>query len=201
MKTNQNKKLILLSFGLIVTIIILGIGVAYAYFASSFINLESSSTIKVGSGTISISFTNGTNNINVSNILPGWNATRYFTITSVNKTSKSYNYNINIFVENNNFDLTTGSGNSYLSYTLNKCTGSASGCTTSLATGIINRKYYEVTLYNESITSSTAGTKYYSLNIKYPNDTSAVQSQYGNDGNLLAFAGYITINSDDKLSQ
>ena len=198
---NHNKKLIFLSMGLILTITILGIGVAYAYFAASYVNLESSSTINVESGSIAVTYTNGTNNINASNVDPGWSASKYFTIASTNKTTKTYNYSINLYVDNNNFDLTNDAGNSYLTYSLAKCTSSGSGCTTNLSSGVVNRKFYEIYMYSESISSATAGTKYYSLTISYPNDVNNIQSQYGVDGNLLAFAGHITISSDDKLSQ
>ena len=198
---NHNKKLIFLSMGLILTITILGIGVAYAYFAASYVNLESSSTINVESGSIAVTYTNGTNNINASNVDPGWSASKYFTIASINKTNNTYKYTINLFVDNSNFDLTNDAGNSYLAYSLAKCTSSGSGCTTSLGSGIINRKFYEIAMYSETITSSTAGTKYYSLTISYPNDENNIQSQYGADGNLLTFAGHITISSDDRLSQ
>lgn len=198
---NYNKKLIFLSFGLILTITILGVGIAYAYFAASYINLESSSTINVESGTIAVTYTNGTNNINASNVEPGWSASKYFTIASINKTNKTYNYSINLYVDNNNFDLTNDAGNSYLTYALAKCTASESGCTTSLSSGVVNRKIYEIAMYSEAISSSTAGTKYYSLTISYPNDVNNIQSQYGTDGSLLAFAGHITVSSNDKLSQ
>jgi len=56
-------------------------------------------------------------------------------------------------------------------------------------------------MYSESVSSATVGTKYYSLTISYPNDENNIQSQYGTDGNLLTFAGHITITSDDRLSQ
>lgn len=200
-KNNYNKKIILLSIGLILTVTILGIGIAYAYFAASYVNLESYSTINVESGSIAVTYASGTNNINASNIDPGWSASKYFSITSKNETSKTYNYSINLYVDNNNFDLTNDAGNSYLTYFLAKCTSSGSGCTTSLGSGIVNRKFYEITMYSETISSSNVGTKYYSLTISYPNDENNIQSQYGTDGNLLSFAGHITVTSDDRLSQ
>ncbi len=198
---NYKKKLIFLSIGLILTITLLGIGIAYAYFAVSYIKLESSSTINVESGSITVTYTSGTNNINASNVEPGWKASKYFTIAFTNKTTETFNYSINLYVDNNNFDLTNDAGNSYLTYSLAKCTSSGSGCTTSLDSGIVNRKFYEIAMYSESVSSATVGTKYYSLTISYPNDENNIQSQYGTDGNLLTFAGHITITSDDRLSQ
>lgn len=200
-KNGYKKRIVFLSISLIITVVILGAGVAYAYFAMTLRNVESSSTIYVSSGSISVKYTSGTNQIIAENILPGWSANKYFNITSVNKTSKTYSYDINIYVEQNNFSLTNNAGDNYLSYSLNKCSSSESGCTTSLATGTVNRKFYEVKVYTENISRSTAGTKYYALTLKYPNDASNEQSQYGTDGNILKFIGHITITSDDRLSQ
>lgn len=200
-KNSYKKKIVILSISLFITLLILGVGVAYSYFAMSLRNLETSSTILVDSGSISVSFGAGTNNINANNIAPGWSGYKYFSITSINKTSKTYNYSINLYVDSSNFDIANEPGNSYLSYQLFKCNSQGNGCTTSLSNGIVNRNFYEISLYQESVSKTTAGTKYYSFVLNYPKDENNVQSQYGTDGELRRFAGHITITSDSKLSQ
>ena len=190
-----------MSISLFITLLIIGVGVAYSYFAMSIRNLETSSTILVDSGSVSYSFEGGANNINANNITPGWSGYKYFSVTSISKTSKTYTYNINLYVDSSNFDIVEGAGNSYLSYRLFKCNSQGSGCTTSLSSGIVNRIFYQVSLYQETVSKTTAGTKYYALKLIYPNKVDEVQSQYGTDGKLLNFAGHITITSDDRLSQ
>ena len=110
-------------------------------------------------------------------------------------------YNINLYVDSSNFDIANEPGNSYLSYQLFKCNSQGNGCTTSLSNGIVNRNFYEISLYQESISKTTAGTKYYSIVLNYPKDENNVQSQYAPDGKLFNFAGHITITSDDRLLQ
>lgn len=200
-KNGYKKRIVILTISLFITLLILGVGVAYSYFAMSLRNLETSSTILVDSGSVSYSFEGGENNINANNVTPGWSGYKYFSITSINKTSKTYSYNINLYVDSSNFDIANEPGNSYLSYQLFKCNSQGSGCTTSLSNGIVNRNFYEISLYQESVSKTTAGTKYYSLKLIYPNKVDEVQSQYGTDGKLLNFAGHITITSDDRLSQ
>ena len=200
-KNGYKKRIVILSISLFITLLIIGVGVAYSYFAMSLRNLESSSTILVDSGSVSFSFEGGENNINAMNITPGWSGNRYFSVTATNKTSKTYTYNINLFVDSSNFDIVNEAGRSYLSYELFKCSSQGSGCTTSLSSEIVNRNYYEVSLYQETVSKATAGTKYYLLVLNYPRDENNVQSQYGSDGKLLNFVGHITITSDDRLSQ
>lgn len=200
-KNGYKKRIVILSISLFITLLIICVGVAYSYFAMSIRNLETSSTILVDSGSVSYSFEGGKNNINANNITPGWSGYKYFSITSISKTSKTYTYNINLYVDSSNFDVVEEAGNSYLSYKLFKCNSQGNGCTTSLSNGIVNRKFYEISLYQESISKTTAGTKYYSLILNYPKDENNVQSQYGTDGKLFNFAGHITITSDDRLSQ
>lgn len=200
-KNSYKKKIVILSISLFITLLILGVGVAYSYFAMSLRNLETSSTILVDSGSVSYSFEGGENNINANNITPGWSGYKYFSITSINKTSKTYNYSINLYVDSSNFDIVEEAGKSYLSYELFKCSSQGSECTTSLSSGIVNRNFYEISLYQETVSKATAGTKYYSFVLNYPKDENNVQSQYGTDGELRRFAGHITITSDSKLSQ
>ena len=200
-KNSYKKKIVILSISLFITLLIIGVGVAYSYFAMSLRNLETSSTILVDSGSVSYSFEGGENNINANNITPGWSGNRYFSVTATNKTSKTYNYSINLYVDSSNFDIVEEAGKSYLSYELFKCSSQGSECTTSLSSGIVNRNFYEISLYQETVSKATAGTKYYSFVLNYPKDENNVQSQYGTDGELRRFAGHITITSDSKLSQ
>ena len=121
-KNGYKKRIVILSISLFITLLIIGVGVAYSYFAMSLRNLETSSTILVDSGSVSYSFEGGENNINANNVTPGWSGYKYFSITSINKTSKTYTYNINLYVDSSNFDIANEPGNSYLSYQLFKLT-------------------------------------------------------------------------------
>lgn len=200
-KNGYKKKIVFLSISLIITLLIIGVGIAYSYFAMSLRNLESSSTILVDSGSVSFSFEGGENNIVAENITPGWGGFKYFSVTTTNKTSKEYTYNINLFVDYNNFSIGSGGNDDPLSYAIFQCTSQGNDCTTFLADGKVDRNYYEINLYSETVSKATAGTKYYSLLIEYPYGENYVQSQYGTDGKLHRFAGHITITSDDRLSQ
>lgn len=96
--------LVFISVGLILTIII---GAAVAYMAPNINNTETKSTIVFNSGTIAIVFENGQNQINATNVLPGWTAVKDFTLTAKNNTtidsSDAMSYAIKLVVEKNTF--------------------------------------------------------------------------------------------------
>ena len=72
MNTDENKKKIIMLFialGLILSVIF---GVTFSYLAPSINNVESNSTVVFNAGTIAINYENGQNQINASEVLPGW---------------------------------------------------------------------------------------------------------------------------------
>ena len=107
MNTDENKKKIIMLFialGMIVTIIT---GVTFSYLAPTINNLENESTVAFNAGVIAIDFKNGTNQIEVSDILPGWSETKTFSLTATNTTSirkaDAMNYSLKLIVELNTF--------------------------------------------------------------------------------------------------
>ena len=107
MNTDENKKKIIMLFialGMIVTIIT---GVTFSYLAPTINNLENESTVAFNAGVIAIDFKNGTNQIEVSDILPGWSETKTFSLTATNTTSirkaDAMNYSLKLIVESNTF--------------------------------------------------------------------------------------------------
>ena len=107
MNTDENKKKIIMLFialGMIVTIIT---GVTFSYLAPTINNLENESTVAFNAGVIAIDFKNGTSQIEVSDILPGWSETKTFSLIATNTTSirkaDAMNYSLKLIVESNTF--------------------------------------------------------------------------------------------------
>ena len=107
MNTDENKKKIIMLFialGMIITIIT---GITFSYLAPTINNLENESTVAFNAGVIAIDFKNKTNQIEVSDILPGWSETKTFSLTATNTTSirkaDAMNYSLKLIVESNTF--------------------------------------------------------------------------------------------------
>lgn len=62
------------------------LGITYSYLAAKINNPETSSTIAVEAGKLSITYENNSNNIFLNNIIPGDSATKQFTLTGINNT-------------------------------------------------------------------------------------------------------------------
>lgn len=108
MNTDENKKKIIMLFialGLILSVIF---GVTFSYLAPSINNVESNSTVVFNAGTIAINYENGQNQINASEVLPGWTSIKEFSLTAINNTTIStagaMNYAIKLIVEKNTFN-------------------------------------------------------------------------------------------------
>lgn len=99
----KNKKIITLIIILIITIIFT-IGITYAYFTANIEGSESSTTLTVGGGTLSI-IVNGGNNINIQNIVPSYDsiATKTITVTGTNTIDLAMSYTMYLEIENNSF--------------------------------------------------------------------------------------------------
>ena len=107
MNTDENKKKIIMLFialGLILSVIL---GVTFSYLAPTINNLENESTVAFNAGVIAIDFKNGTSQIEVSDILPGWSETKKFSLIATNTTSikkaDAMNYSLKLIVESNTF--------------------------------------------------------------------------------------------------
>lgn len=108
----KNSKIII-SIIILTMVIIFAIGTAYAFFTANIEGAESSETISVAGGTLSITV-NGGNNINVQNIIPGNNtiATKTITLTGTNTTDLIMRYSMSLEIDSNTFS------NNAISYTL-----------------------------------------------------------------------------------
>ena len=107
MNTNENKQKIIMLFivlGIFITIIT---GVTFSYLAPTINNLENESTVAFNAGVIAIDFKNGINQIEASDILPGWSKTKTFSLIATNTTSirkaDAMNYSLKLIVESNTF--------------------------------------------------------------------------------------------------
>ena len=107
MNADEKKKKIIMLFialGLILSVIF---GVTFSYLAPTISNLENESTVVFNAGVIAIDFKNGTSQIEVSDILPGWSETKKFSLIATNTTSirkaDAMNYSLKLIVESNTF--------------------------------------------------------------------------------------------------
>lgn len=98
----MKKKLTLIV--LLVGVVLLAVGLSYAYFSAKITNNENTSTIISEAGTLSITLDGGAS-FNVGSILPGpdaW-ATKTITLTGNNSSKGNMPYSIKIAVDNNTF--------------------------------------------------------------------------------------------------
>jgi hypothetical protein len=118
MKTK--KKILIYSICLLVLITI---GVSYAYFSANISGAESGSTVSADSGSMSIVYDNGSGNITAANIAPDSAAfaTKTFTVTGNDTTNKEMNYALSIIIDNNTFS------DNAITYTLESTNTSSSG--------------------------------------------------------------------------
>jgi hypothetical protein len=168
---NHNKKIIIL-LSLLVLVLLIALGVTYAYFAATITGNETSTTITGTAGTISLTFAGGAN-ITATNLAPDSDpfATKNFTVTSNNTTDKTSTYNLNLVIDENGF----ASGN--IKYTLTGTNTSSNG---KEVTTIADQKdigtgtgtYYLGMGY---FTNGTSKVHTYVLNLYYP-ESNADQS-------------------------
>lgn len=194
----ENKRNIIRPLILIISIISLGIAVSYAYFQAILSGNDSSTKMGVTSDDISLTYSNGSE-INVVDIVPGWSEVKNFQVDVVSK--KSFNFDINLVVDYNNFytnkSNVNGYASSYLEYALYECSSLGSGCST-LVTNytLLDKSSGDIVV--GSLTKAD-GTYYYQLVLRFPNNPSENQIQTGVDNKVLSFKGYVTLASSDKI--
>lgn len=197
-------KYYILSGILIISLILLGFSIAYSYFAATVIN-NSEDYLTVQAGDLKISYLNGTL-IDEDNIIPGWSQNKYFTIKNESTVREDISYNIYLNVTENNFftkyseinNVNELSGNSYLTYSLFKCSNSKTDCNSiNIDNKIINIQdsIQEGNILVATRSIAKDATDHYALRIEFPNLTNINQSQKGTDGNPLKFAAYVIINN------
>ena len=186
----DKKKIITISLFSIFLLLGAILSIAYAYFKARVSNLESSSTISIEAGEMSITYEGITGLITANKIVPNWSTTKTFTLKGINNTQannvntdNNLYYKIGIVVDNNTFS--EGS----LTYTLNKDSSSSSnGQMADSKTGTIpssGTKFIATGYFSET---STEVSHTYNLTIAFP-DTGEDQS----DDQGASFACHVTV--------
>ena len=89
----QNKKRILIIVSSILILITI-IGLSYAYFAANIIGNEEVSSIAGRAAYLEVTFADGEDTITGNNIVPGWSASKTFTVTNTGENKTYYNLKV-----------------------------------------------------------------------------------------------------------
>ena len=162
---------------LLVLLLSFVLGVTYSYLVVKINNPETSSTIIVEGGKLSITYENNSENIILNNIIPGDSVTKQFTLIGVNDTKANQlttnidlKYKIGIVIDTNTFS------SGALTYTLTKdSTSSTNGKLANDATGTIVQSGIQY-IGNGNFSSGANNDKHtYNITISFP-DTNVDQS-------------------------
>ena len=186
MNTDENKKKIIMLFivlGLILSVIF---GVTFSYLAPSINNVESNSTVVFNAGTIAINYENGQNQINASEVLPGWTSIKEFSLTAINNTTIStagaMNYAIKLIVEKNTFN------DGAITYSIEGENVDNNGTIAYVLPNSLKKGASEVILgyglFDTSSDISKGVTHRYTLTMAFPNKT--YESQNEDSGKTLS---------------
>ena len=167
----------LIYIALLILTLSITLGVTYSYLAAKINNRESSSTIKVESGQLSITYENNSSNIILNNIIPGDSVTKQFTLTGINNTKPNaittntdLKYKIGIVIDNNTFS------EGALTYSLTKDSSSSSnGKLANDATGTIKSSGIQYIGNGYFVSGANNDKHIYNLTISFP-DTNEDQS-------------------------
>ena len=167
----------LIYIALLILTLSITLGVTYSYLAAKINNRESSSTIKVESGQLSITYENNSSNIILNNIIPGDSVTKQFTLTGINNTKPNaittntdLKYKIGIVIDNNTFS------EGALTYSLTKDSSSSSnGKLANDATGTIKSSGIQYIGKGYFVSGANNDKHIYNLTISFP-DTNEDQS-------------------------
>ena len=167
----------LIYIALLILTLSITLGVTYSYLAAKINNRESSSTIKVESGQLSITYENNSSNIILNNIIPGDSVTKQFTLTGINNTKPNaittntdLKYKIGIVIDNNTFS------EGALTYSLTKdSTSSSNGKTADNSTGTIKSSGIQYIGKGYFVSGANNDKHIYNLTISFP-DTNEDQS-------------------------
>lgn len=179
MNADEKKKKIIMLFialGLILSVIF---GVTFSYLAPSINNVESNSTVAFNAGTIAINYENGQNQINASEVLPGWTSIKEFSLTAINNTtistSGAMNYAIKLIVEKNTFNDGT------ITYSIEGENVDNNGTVAYVLPNSLKNGASEVILgygvFDTSSDISKGVTHKYTLTIAFPNKTYESQNE------------------------
>ena len=103
MEKQDKKPNIIAIIGAIVLLVLAVVGISYAFFSAFIKNGETDTSIEGTGANLSLVYTDGKSVITSSNIMPGWSATKTFTVTNNGEADTYYKLNIsnitNEFVE------------------------------------------------------------------------------------------------------
>ena len=92
---NQDKKPnIIAIIGAIVLLVLAVVGISYAFFSAFIKNGETDTSVEGTGANLSLVYTDGKSVITSSNIMPGWSATKTFTVTNNGEADTYYKLNI-----------------------------------------------------------------------------------------------------------
>ena len=101
----SDKKITIITIvSMMVSLLLITIGLSFAYFSANITGTETSTTIQASGGVMNIDYDGG-ENINTPNIFPSNEpfATKNFTLTGKSTTSDNMNYHIILVIEENTF--------------------------------------------------------------------------------------------------
>ena len=175
----QKKKLTLV----IVSLLVVVLSVSLAYFTTQIIG--NGKTVDVSSANLQIVFTDSDGAISGSNIEPGWNTTKTFTVE--NNSKSEYKYNIVIKDLINTFVT-----NEYLKY---KITSTNGGYNMTEYKNVPKSDTAKDKILAYSVSIPAGVTQSYTIEFKYANDESVDQSDYM--GKKLSGTLFITEGTED----
>ena len=163
---------------IIISILLIIIGLSYAYFTANISGTESTTTLTVTGGTMNITYSGGPN-INIANIFPSSEAkaTKNFTVTGNNTTPLTMYYHLNLVIESNNFSY--GS----LKYKLTPTNTGSNGTVVPSITTMkdIGSGTRSILLGSGTFTGPTGGNKVhnYTLDIYFPDNSEGQNYDHG----------------------
>ena len=122
MEIKDKKPNIIAIIGAIILLVLAVIGLSYAFFSAIIIGGETDTTIEGEGAKLSLVYTDGKSVITSSNIMPGWSATKTFTVTNNGEGTAYYKLNIsnitNEFVTGGlTFSITSNDGGATIAET------------------------------------------------------------------------------------
>ncbi len=152
----------------IVSVLVLAVGVSFAYFTVQIQGLDSAKTINVSAKELTLTFTESSDVISINNLKPGTAIpNKTFTVVSGNLDS-AYKYNIIIDDLVNTF-VTTG----YLQY---KIVGTGGGYSTSGWVNVPKAATATDTIIATDVSIAANTTHSYTVSFQYTNDPNFDQS-------------------------
>ncbi len=166
---------------LIVSLLLITVGVSYAYFTANITGGESTTTITVGAGTLSITYSGGSA-ITASNVVPGWSDTKTFTVTGNTAATATMGYTCTLVVQTNTFSAGA------LKYTMTSTNTGSNGTIMTAVSTPTSIGTSNISLGSGSFAGPASSKVHtYGLTISFP-DTGSVQNTDQNK----SFTAYVT---------